>query len=198
MSAFIPPREFYSRAALEVAPDLLGCVLVREINGERLAGRIVEVEAYYGQEDAASHAFRGPTERNRAMFGPAGRAYIYLIYGMHYCLNVVTGQEGRGEAVLIRALEPLQGIEIMKQRRGRDNVRDLTNGPAKLCQALDIDKRLYGHDLTLGRILWIEAGPRPQEPVVTGPRVGVRGDERARTAPWRFYLQGNPFVSPAR
>ncbi|NOX62846.1 MAG: DNA-3-methyladenine glycosylase [Chloroflexi bacterium] len=191
-------REFYARTALEVAPDLLGCLLVRELDGERLVGRIVETEAYYGEEDAASHAFRGPTERNRAMFGPAGHAYIYLIYGMYYCLNVVTGEEGRGEAVLIRALEPLQGIEMMKQRRGRDKVRELTNGPAKLCQALGIDRRLYGHDLTLGRVLWIESGPRPHEPILTGPRVGVRGDEHARNAAWRFYLQHNPFVSPAR
>jgi DNA-3-methyladenine glycosylase len=190
------PRVFYARSAIEVAPALLGKVLVREHGGVRLAGRIVEVEAYLGEEDAASHAFRGPTPRNRSMFGPPGHAYVYLIYGVHHCLNIVTGPEGEGQAVLIRALEPLEGLEIMRQRRGRVPDRHLTNGPGKLCQALAIDRRLDGHDLCLGELLWVEDGPPPAEPICRGPRVGVRGDERALTRPWRFFLQGNRYVSP--
>jgi len=190
------PRAFFARSAVEVAPDLLGNVLVREIDGHRLAGRIVEVEAYLGREDAASHAFRGPTPRNRSMFGPPGHAYVYLIYGVHHCLNVVTGPEGDGQAVLIRALEPLEGHEIMRFRRGGVPDRQLTNGPGKLCQALGIDRRLDGHDLCVGEILWLEPGPKPSEPICAGPRVGVRGDALALERPWRFYLKDNPFLSP--
>jgi DNA-3-methyladenine glycosylase len=172
-------------------------VLVRRLAGQRLAGRIVETEAYLGAEDAASHAYRGPTPRNRAMFGPPGHAYVYFIYGNHFCLNVVTGAVGEGQAVLIRALEPLEGIAVMQAQRRRTAVLELTNGPGKLCQALAVDRRLDGHDLTLGETLWLEAGP-PVGPVLSGPRVGVRGDAEALAAPWRFYLGGNPFVSRPR
>lgn len=195
MTGAVLPRAFYARSALEVAPALLGCLLVRRLAGRRLAGRIVETEAYLGAEDAASHAYRGPTPRNRAMFGPPGHAYVYFIYGNHFCLNVVTGAVGEGQAVLIRAIEPLEGIEVMQARRRRTTVTELTNGPGKLCQALAIDRRLDGHDLTLGETLWLEMGASPIEAIATGPRVGVRGDEAALTAPWRFYLAGNPFVS---
>lgn len=195
MTDVVLPRAFYARSALEVAPALLGCLLVRRLAGQRLAGRIVETEAYLGAEDAASHAYRGPTLRNRAMFGPPGHAYVYFIYGNHFCLNVVTGAVGDGQAVLIRAIEPLEGIEVMQARRRRTAVTELTNGPGKLCQALAIDRRLDGHDLTLGETLWLERGAPPIEAIATGPRVGVRGDEAALAAPWRFYLAGNPFVS---
>lgn len=189
------PRAFYARHAVEVAPELLGQILVRTWKGQRLAGRIVEVEAYSGGDDAASHAFRGPTPRNRSMFGPAGHAYVYLIYGVHHCLNIVTGREGDGQAVLIRALEPLEGIEMMQVLRGKRDLHQLTNGPGKLCQALAIDRKLDGHDLCLGQILWVEPGPSPQEPIATSPRVGVRGDSLALQRAWRFFLDGNPFVS---
>ncbi len=189
------PRDFYQQDAVTLAPLLLGQWLVREVQGLRLAGRIVEVEAYLGHEDAASHAYRGPTPRNRSMFGPPGHAYVYLIYGVHHCLNIVTGPEGDGQAVLIRALEPLEGIPFMQQRRGVTRLRDLTNGPGKLCQAMDIDKRLDGHDLCLGEVLWLEPGPPPTEPLCASPRIGVRGDELALQRPWRFFLQDNPFVS---
>jgi len=192
------PRGFYARSAVTVAPDLLGQILVRELDGRRLSGRIVEVEAYLGSEDAASHAFRGPTPRNRSMFGPPGHAYVYLIYGVHHCLNIVTGPEGDGQAVLIRALEPLEGIDLMRAHRGGVPDRQLTNGPGKLCQALAIDRRLDGHDLCLGETLWLEPGPRPEAPICTGPRVGVRGDDLALNRAWRFYLQNNPFVSSPR
>jgi DNA-3-methyladenine glycosylase len=189
------PRDFYARSAVELAPDLLGKRLVRELDGVLLAGRIVEVEAYLGGEDAASHAFRGPTPRNRSMFGPPGHAYVYLIYGVHHCLNIVTGPEGDGQAVLIRALEPLAGVNVMRANRGNVADRDLTNGPGKLCQALGIDKRLDGHDLCLRETLWLEDAPLPEEPICAGPRVGVRGDEAALARPWRYFLKDSPFVS---
>ncbi len=189
------PCDFYARSAVALAPDLLGKRLVRRLNDVLLAGRIVEVEAYLGDEDAASHAFRGPTPRNRSMFGPPGHAYVYLIYGVHHCLNIVTGPEGDGQAVLIRALEPLMGVDVMRRNRGREAERDLTSGPGKLCQALGVDRRLDGHDLCLGRELWLEDAPRPAEPICAGPRVGVRGDDAALTRPWRYFLKDNPFVS---
>lgn len=191
------PRTFFTAHAPEVAPRLLGCYVVKAEGSVLLVGRIVEVEAYLGPEDAASHAHRGPTPRNQAMFGRAGHAYVYLIYGMYHCLNVVTGPDDVGEAVLIRALEPVEGIEIMQERRHQHNLRPLTNGPGKLCQAFAIDKRFYGHDLTLGQELWLAAGPEPEEPIRTCPRIGVRGDDQARDVPWRFFLKENPFVSPS-
>ena len=192
------PRSFYVRSALQVAPDLLGCLLVREWQGKRLVGRIVEVEAYLGQEDAASHASRGPTPRSQVMFGRAGIAYVYLIYGVHNCLNVVTGPDGEGQAVLIRALEPVQGVEILQEHRAQQDVRRLTNGPGKLCQALAIDRTFNEHDLTTGSLLWFESGQLSGQTICTGPRVGVRGDDHALRAPWRFFVADNLFVSPTR
>ncbi|MCO6453311.1 MAG: DNA-3-methyladenine glycosylase [Caldilineales bacterium] len=186
---------FFQRSPLDIAPELLGCLLVRELDGVRLAGRIVEVEAYMGEEDAASHAYRGETARNRAMFGPPGHGYVYLIYGIHHCLNVVCGPVGLARAVLIRALEPLAGIEVMRERRGQENMRALCSGPGKLCQALGIDRALDGHDLLGGSALWLEPGVVPGDAICTSPRVGVRGDEAAINAPWRFFLSGNPDVS---
>lgn len=188
------PRSFYARSALEVAPDLLGCLVVREWCGRRLVGRIVETEAYLGKEDAASHAYRGPTPRSQVMFGPAGIVYVYLIYGMHHCLNVVTGQDGDAQAVLIRALEPVAGLEVIQQRRGTEKVWNLCSGPGKLCQALDIDKHFNGHDLTAGSTLWLASGLLAEKAISTSPRVGVGGDDFALRAPWRFYLSDNAFV----
>lgn len=189
------PHGFYARSAVALAPDLLGKALVRELDGVTLIGRIVEVEAYLGAEDAASHAFRGSTPRNRSMFGPPGRAYVYLIYGVHRCLNIVSGPEGSGQAVLIRALEPLAGEATMWANRGHISDQNLTNGPGKLCQALGIDKRLDGHDLCLGQKLWLEDAPPPAAPICVSPRVGVRGDELAIARAWRYFLKDNPFVS---
>jgi DNA-3-methyladenine glycosylase len=190
------PRAFYRRDTLAVARDLLGQRLVRASKGARVAGRIVEVEAYDGARDSASHAHRGPTERNASMFGPPGHAYIYFIYGMHHCFNVVTEPEGQGAAVLVRALEPVEGIEGMRARRGGREGRALTNGPAKLCYALAIDRTLDGADLVEGEALWIERGEAvPEERVARGPRVGVRGDEWAVRVSWRFWIEGNPYVS---
>lgn len=191
------PRDFFARDTLQVARDLLGQVLVRVLDGERLSGRIVEVEAYIGEDDLASHARFGRTARNEAMYGPPGHAYVYQIYGLHHCLNIVTGPEGFPAAVLIRALEPLEGLERMRQRRGTQDLLLLTAGPARLCQAMGIDRRLDKADMCApDAVLFVETGVSiPDHQVATGPRVGVRGDQRARTAPWRFYVRGHPCVS---
>lgn len=191
------PREFFDRDTLQVARDLLGQVLVRRLNGERISGRIVEVEAYIGEDDLASHARFGRTERNAAMYGPPGCAYVYQIYGLHHCLNIVTEREGFPAAVLIRALEPLEGLETMRARRGGLPDHLLTSGPARLCQAMGIDRALDKADLCApDAVLFVEDGaPIPDDEVMTSPRVGVRGDRRARTVPWRFYVRNHPCVS---
>jgi DNA-3-methyladenine glycosylase len=189
-------RAFYDRDTLLVARALLGQRLVRLLDGRHIAGRIVEVEAYVGEMDTACHAHRGRTARNAAMYGPPGHAYVYFIYGMHHCFNVVTDREGYAAAVLVRALEPVEGIEAMRDhRRGRGGV-ELANGPAKLCYALAIDRALDGADLVGGETLWIEHDLAvADEQVATGARVGVRGDDFALTVPWRFWIQGNAYVS---
>jgi DNA-3-methyladenine glycosylase len=178
--------------AVEVAPRLLGCLLVRELeDGTRISGRIVETEAYH-QSDAASHSYKGKTPRTEIMFGPPGFAYVYFTYGMHYCVNVVTGPEGEGSAVLIRAIEPVEGIKRMRANRGGLETTQLTNGPAKLCQALQIDKQLNGHDLhTLPLQLRVQP-PIDASEIVTTTRIGITKDAHR---PWRFYVVGNPFVS---
>ena len=189
-------RDFYRRSTLTVARELLGQRLVKILDGQRLSGLIVEVEAYIGEDDAACHAACGRTPRNEAMYGSPGHAYVYFIYGMHHCLNVVTEEEGFPAAVLIRALEPLEGLEIMRRYRSGRPDRELTNGPAKLCQALAIDRGFNGVDLCTGEVLFIEEGRMvAQEEVGTSPRIGIKADELAMSVPWRFYLQGNAFVS---
>ncbi|MBD3222062.1 DNA-3-methyladenine glycosylase [bacterium] len=179
------PRRFYGRATEEVARDLLGCILWTDTGGEIAAGRIVETEAYLGEgEDPASHAHGGPTARAAVMFGPAGVAYVYLIYGMHHCFNVVTGHEGRGGAVLVRALEPLVGLDRMWSRRPRcRRASELCAGPGRLCRALGIDRSWDGLPLNISRKrdanlpaprrVWIANGPSPGRMVAT-PRVGIR------------------------
>ena len=170
------PRDFYARDTLAVARDLLGCVLVHESPEGRVEGRIVEVEAYQGEDDPACHAAAGRTTRTEPLYGPPGHAYVYLIYGMYHCLNAVTRPPGRPSAVLIRALEPVEGLEIMRRRRGwarngRPD-RDLTNGPGKLSRSFGLSLEHNRLDLT-GRRLWIEPG-RPSERVAWTPRVGIR------------------------
>ncbi len=191
------PREFYARPTLTVARDLLGRVLVRRLDGECLSGRIVEVEAYIGEADQASHARVGRTARNAAMYGPPGHAYVYLIYGVHYCLNLVTEDDGFPAAVLVRALEPLAGVEWMRGRRGDRPDTALTSGPGKLCQALAIDRRFDGADLCAAEgLLWVEDGlPLGDAEVSSGPRIGVRGDEQARGVPWRFVVRDSRCLS---
>lgn len=189
-------RDFYRRSTLKVARELLGKRLVRVMDGQRLSGLIVEVEAYIGEDDAACHAARGCTPRNEAMYGPPGHAYVYFIYGMHHCLNVVTEEEGFPAAVLIRALEPLEGLEIMRRHRPGKPDRELANGPAKLCQALAIERGFNGMDLCTGEALFIEEGRMvAQEEIGASPRIGIKTNELARSVPWRFYLKGNDFVS---
>lgn len=190
------PRSFYDREVTVVARDLLGRILVRRLpDGRRLAVRLVEVEAY-APDDPASHSYRGPTERNRTMFGPPGRLYVYFTYGMHHCLNVVTGPPGVGAAVLLRAAEPLEGLEAMAERRGTRDPRLLCSGPGRLAQALDLTREHDGLDLVRGPDVQLLAGePVPDERVVVTTRVGINhGTER----PWRFVVAGDPFVSKGR
>lgn len=194
------------------APLLLGCTLTRTItlNGEKhkLVARIVETEAY-DQDDPASHAFGGPSERNTAMFGPAGHLYVYVSYGMHHCCNVVCGPKGFGSGCLVRAVEPLEGVEVMRElreagRAGKEQaerarkhplkLRDLTNGPGKVCAALGIDKELYGHDLTVEPLVLDFAPLLPGETIGSSPRVGI---SKNIDAPKRFFIEGNAFVSRA-
>ena len=189
-------RGFYARDSRVVAPELLGKVLVRRTPGApELAARIVEVEAYCGAEDAGSHAFRGRTPRNATMFGPAGHLYVYFTYGMHWCANVVTGEEGVATAVLLRAAEPLRGVDVMRSRRAaarRD--RDLCSGPAKLCQAFGITGEHDGVDLLSGGLVILDDGTRPPDDPLVTTRIGLspgRGDEH----PWRFAVPGDPNLS---
>jgi len=195
------PRSFYDRPAPEVAKDLLGRVLVRDLPRGRIAGRIVEVEAYRAERDPASHAYRGRTARNQVMFGAPGHAYIYFTYGMHHCLNVVTEGPGTASAVLIRALEPMSGLDAMRRRRAllANSARlweRLTRGPGCVAQALGLTRRQNGLDLTRGP-LWIADQPPDRRgfAVARGPRIGIRVAVERR---WRFYLTGHPCVSGPR
>lgn len=212
--------DFLENPSDVAAPLLLGCTLTRTItlNGEKhkLVARIVETEAY-DQDDPASHAFGGPSERNAAMFGPAGHLYVYVSYGMHHCCNVVCGPEGFGSGCLVRAVEPLEGVEVMRElreagragkahtgRAGKEQaerarkhplkLRDLTNGPGKVCAALGIDKELYGHDLTVEPLVLGFAPLLPGETIGRSPRVGI---SKNIDAPKRFFIEGNEFVSRA-
>ena len=186
-------RSFFARPSLEVARDLLGRVLVRTLpNGRRLAARLVEVEAYR-QDDPASHSFRGRTARTDVMFGPPGHLYVYFTYGMHFCMNAVTGADGEGSAVLLRAAEPLEGIDEMARRRGTDGPRLLLAGPARLCEALGIAREHNGLDLVAGAVLHIERGlPVPDADVGAGPRVGIT---MAMENPWRFVVTDSRYLS---
>lgn len=179
-----------------MAPELLGCHLVRRADdGARIAGRIVEVEAYE-PGDPASHGFRGPTPRNASMFGPPGRLYVYFTYGHHWMMNVVTRPSGEGSAVLLRALEPLEGLERMAAHRGRFAPGDLCSGPGKLARALGADRVLDGADLVGGRTVWIEVGtPTPADAIAMGTRVGV---SVGLEPDWRFWERGSPWVSKGR
>ena len=191
------PRSFFARPSTVVAPELLGRVLVRVLpDGRRLAARLVEVEAYE-QGDPASHSYRGrPTRRTEVMFGAPGRMYVYFTYGMHFCSNVVTGPEGYGSAVLLRAAEPLEGLGAMAGNRGTDRLRLLCSGPARLTQALAIGRDDNGTDLVKDAGLFLlEGAPVRARAVARSTRVGVNvGIERR----WRFFERGSAFVSPGR
>jgi len=193
------PRKFYRRPADQVAADLLGRFLVRRVDGTRLVARIVETEAYLGARDRASHAWQGRrTPRNESLYRPGGVAYVYFIYGMYYCLNAVTGEETNGEAVLIRAAEPIEGGEQMARNRGlerRPRPGDLAGGPGKLCQALRIDKSLDGQVLNVEPLRLTWGDPSDPADIALGERIGI--DYAGEAADWqlRFALDGNPHVS---
>ncbi|MGH2535912.1 MAG: DNA-3-methyladenine glycosylase [Candidatus Promineifilaceae bacterium] len=198
------PQSFYARPAREVAAALLGTRLVRLLDGGRLAGVIVEAEAYCDAEerDLACHGDRAnggrPTARTAVMFGPPGHAYLYFTYGMHWMFNVVTGHEGQANGVLIRALEPVEGEEVMAANRGGAARAELTNGPGKLTQALAIDRGLKGANLWApGGVLWLERDREvPSQRVAQGPRIGLgQTPEPWRSVPWRFWIADNQFVS---
>jgi DNA-3-methyladenine glycosylase len=187
------PRSFFDRQVLEVAPDLLGAVVV---HGD-VAIRLSEVEAYDGADDPASHAFRGRTPRNAVMFGPPGHAYVYFTYGMHFCVNLVCGEEGRAAAVLLRAGGVVAGEDVAQRRRPDAPARDLARGPARLTKALAVDRALDGADVcdrgSPLRVIHGDAVPRDR--VRTGPRVGVNA---AADRPWRWWIDGDPTVSAYR
>lgn len=186
-----PFPDFLDRPAVDVARLLLGCILVRRLDGEEVRVRIVETEAY-DQDDAASHSCRGETPRTKVMFGESGHLYVYFTYGMHYCCNIVTGPIGRGAAVLIRAVEPLGNTSLLERRRPKANGVTLTNGPAKLCEALGINTSLSGHDLRTGDLRLETGHINAGEEVVQTTRIGI---STAQDVPWRFYIAGNPYVS---
>ncbi|KHD37272.1 3-methyladenine DNA glycosylase [Clostridium acetobutylicum] len=196
-------REFYSRDTIVVAKELLGKVLVHEVNGIRTSGKIVEVEAYRGINDKGAHAYGGRrTPRTEALYGPAGHAYVYFIYGLYYCMNVVAMQEGIPEGVLIRAIEPIEGIEVMSERRFKKpfndltkyQLKNLTNGPSKLCSAMEIRREQNLMDLN-GDELYIEEGKNESFEIVEAKRVGIDYAEEAKDYLWRFYIKGNKCVS---
>jgi DNA-3-methyladenine glycosylase len=191
-----PPlaRRFYNRDVVQVTRELLGRHLIRESPEGTTVGRIVEVEAYLPENDSSCHAAKGKTRRNASMFGPPGHAYVYAIHS-RWCLNVVTEPEDVGCAALIRAVEPLEGLDLMRSRRGREKPLELARGPGRLCEAFGIDRALDGWDLTLGETLWITAIKRPlakSEAVGISPRIGVTS---AHELMLRFFIAGSPWVS---
>ena len=188
---------FFRQDTVELARKLLGCLLIHRTPDGVAGGMIVETEAYVVAIDKACHAYRNRSERTEIMYHDGGYAYVYFIYGMHHCFNVVTGPEGEGNAVLIRALEPVIGLELMQRRRNAKSVRNLCNGPGKLCQALAISKNEYGMDLcaadSLLRLIRYRHVPDAQ--IVATPRINVAYAEEAATWPWRFYVNNSPYVS---
>ena len=188
---------FFRQDTVELARRLLGCLLIHRTPDGVAGGMIVETEAYIGAIDKACHAYRNRSERTEIMYHDGGYAYVYFIYGMHYCFNVVTGPEGEGNAVLIRALEPVVGLELMQKRRNTKTVQNLCSGPGKLCQALAITKNEYGLDLCAAdsplRLLRYRHIPDAQ--IVATPRINVAYAEEAAAWSWRFYVKENPYVS---
>lgn len=181
----------WKKGTIEIAKSLLGCHLIYQTKKGIISGKIVEAEAYLN-DDPASHSFNGRTKRNEAMFNHPGKAYIYFTYGMHYCFNVVTNKYGIGEAVLIRSLEPLSGIELMKKKRKTKDIKNLCNGPAKLFQALGINKSYNSHDLTK-KPLYIKINPRlSKREIIQTTRIGI---SKGSKLPHRFYIRNSPFVS---
>ncbi len=196
------PRSFFDRATVTVARELLGAILCRRVERLTLRGRIVETEAYVGEEDLACHARAGVTPRTEPLYGRPGTAYVYITYGMHHLLNAVTGPVGTPAAVLIRAVEPIEGVEWMEEARGLTARHLLASGPGKLAQAFGLDLAWNRADLCAGPAadLWIEAGPAvAARAVQTSPRIGCQNvPEPWASMPWRFYVEGSPHVTPGR
>ena len=192
-------EDFYKQDAVTVAENLVGKLLVRKLKGEKVECRIVETEAYAGPEDKASHAYQNKkTDRTEVMFNSGGCVYVYLIYGIHNCFNIVTNEKGKPEAVFVRAVEPLSGIEIIKEKRDikSKQVEELTNGPGKLSQALDINKELNGYDLVSGDEIYLKTDDNnPEYQVISGKRINIDYAEEYREKLWRFFIKGNSFVS---
>ena len=192
------PIEFYNRDVKSVAKSLLGKIFIRKINNIVLNGRIVEVEAYDGKNDEASHSYNGLTKRNEVMFDKPGNLYVYFTYGMHFCANVVTGKEGFGAAVLIRAIEPLEGISrLAKNRFNKENISqkeliNLCSGPAKICQAFDLKREQNGINLSSDEIYILDVPEIPASKIVSSPRIGIK---KSIDLLWRYYIKDNPFVS---
>ena len=192
------PWTFYQKNVLQIAPKLLGKYLVRKEEKHYLVGKIVEVEAYADKVDEASHSFRGPTKRNEVMFGPAGKLYVYFIYGNHYCCNIVCDKEGIGSAILIRGLEPIDGVEVMAERRflntelTKKQFLNMSNGPGKICKALNISKIENGIDLCGEEIFLAEGEKVSKKNVVQSSRIGIN---KSKELPWRYFIKDNPFVS---
>ncbi|MDP2605703.1 MAG: DNA-3-methyladenine glycosylase [Deltaproteobacteria bacterium] len=187
-------RSFYQQSTLDVARQLLGKYLIRKHPDGTTVGKIVETEAYVGPEDKACHASRGRTARTEIMFGPSGHAYVYLVYGFHHMLNIVTEAVDFPAAVLIRAVEPVQGIELMRTRRKTEQRHNLASGPGKLCHAFAIDRALNGDDVC-GGTLYLEDRGEAASKVVTTPRIGVDYAGPWKLKPWRFLIKDNEFVS---
>ena len=196
----ILPRDFYERDVLTVSKGLLGKILVHYTLEGVTSGRIVETEAYRGPEDLAAHSSGGRrTRRNEMMYGEKGHAYIYFIYGLYWCFNVTAGEiPGKPEAVLVRALEPLEGKNIMAKRRGTQNAVNLSNGPAKLCMAMGLSKTQNKADLTSTPLFINDAAPIPEESIMSATRIGVDYAGKWKDEPWRFYIKDNPFASAYR
>ena len=187
-------RKFYLRDTVTVSKDLLGKLIVRKTKYETLIAKITESEAYRGSDDPASHSHRKITNRNKVMFDTGGRVYVYFIYGNYNCFNIVTEKKGTGSAVLIRAAEPVEGIELMKSFRGKiKNIYELTNGPGKLCKALNIDKTFYGKDVTEEGEIFISYPQRKEKfEIVSTKRIGI---SKGADLPFRFFIKDNPFVT---
>jgi len=188
-------RSFYLRPTLTVAKDLLGKYIIRKFHSKSLIGKIVEVEAYLGSNDPASHAYRGRTQRNDVMFWKGGHLYVYFTYGMHFCANIVTEDEGKGRAVLVRAVEPIDGIDVMiknrEMRSANKGIFNLSNGPAKFCEALNIKREQNGTDL-LGKEIYLTRGENISgSKIIMATRIGINNGTEKK---WRFYIKGNSFV----
>ena len=189
-------RDFYLRGADIVAPELLGKLLVHRTAAGLTAGMIVEAEAYLGPEDDGAHSYGGRrTERTAVQYGPGGYSYVFSIYGMHFCFNAVCAQEGKPEVVLIRALEPVEGIALMEKRRGSQSLTGLCSGPGKLCAALNITKAQYGLDLCGGELFITEYKTIAADKIRTSPRINIDYAEKCRDYPWRYFLADDPHVS---